>query len=379
MWGTPSRIARVAASAVLFSVSLSAQWITGVYAAGNAVEPVSSIPWSKYTHIIHFAAAPGVDGSGKGNATVELHYLTLNEIARLVAARPSGNKVLVCIKDNDGYLNAFPQNTTPAMVGAFVASIASFVSSNGYDGVDIDWEANVNVNQYTQLLSQLRAAMPGAVITADMGNWSGLQNVAKASQSNVDRINVECYDMDVGIGFPWFNSALFQDGNPQLATCDWRVAAFTNAGVAPAKLAVALPFYGRKWQGITRSQLSANSSVTSSTVFYNQLVTDNVRWQPQYQFYDPSHRANYLSIAPLDEFITYTGAQELQDAVTWIKLKGFGGVTTFSLYYEYLPGETGDAQYPLSTVVFNAMTDPLSPSAGASIPGMSPSPARTGR
>lgn len=376
---TSMNASRVAACAVLFSVSLSAQWITGVYAAQNGIEPVSGIPWSKYTHVTHFAAAPGVDGNGNANGTVDLHYLTLTEIRQLISSRPSGKKVVVCIKDNDGYLSAFPQSTTPAMIGAFVGNIAKFVSSNGYDGVDIDWEANVNVGQYTQLLSQLRAAMPGAVIMADMGNWSNLQNVAKASQSNVDQINVMCYDMDVGIGYPWFNSALFQDGNPWLATCDWRVAAFTNAGVVPAKLSVGLPFYGRKWEGIVRAQISASPSVTSSTVFYNQLVTDSLRWQPQYQFYDPSHHANYLSIAPLDEFISYTGPQELQDAVTWIKLKGFGGIMTFSLYYEYLAGETGDAQYPLSTTVFNAMSDPLSPSAGPSIPGMNPSPSRTGR
>ena len=357
------------------SIPLCAQWITGVYAPQNGIEPVSSIPWSMYTYVTHFAAAP--DQAGTGN--VELHWLTYADIAQFISSRPAGKKAIVCIKDNDFNLNAFPQNTSPGSINTFVSNIVSFVSTNGYDGVEIDWETNVNVGQYTQLLSKLRAAMPAGVITADMGNWGGLPSVARASQSYVDRINLGCYDMDTSGGFPWFNSALFQNGDPWLATCDWRVAAFTNAGVAPAKISVSLPFYGRRWEGITLPEVAASPSVTASTVFYNQLVTDNVRWQPQYQFYDPSHHANYLSIPPLNEFISYTGPQELRDAVAWIKLRGFGGVMTFSLHYEYLPGETGDAQYPLSTVVFNAMSDPLSPSAGSSIPGMTPSPLRTGR
>jgi chitinase len=372
-------MSRIAAGAFLFSVSLSAQWITGFYAAQNGVEPVSGIPWTKYTHIVHFAAAPGVDGNGNGNGTVDLHYLSQGEIRLLISSRPAGKMVLVCIADNGSYPHAFAQSTASATIGAFVGNIAGFVSSNGYDGVDLDWESNVNTAQYSQLFAQLRAAMPDKIITTDMGNFSNLQQVAAASQSNIDQINIECYDMDLGSPFPWFNSALFQNGNPTLATCDWRVAAFTNLGVAPAKLGVGLPFYGRRWEGITRSQTTTNASMTSSTVLYNRLVTDTTRWQPQYQFYDPLHHANYLSIAPLDEFISYVGAEELQDAVTWMKLRQFGGVMTYSLYYEYLAGETGDAQYPLSTVLFGAMSDPLSPSAGSSIPGLTPSPLRIDR
>src|SRR5258706_14535721 len=46
--------------------ALRGQWITGYYSAGNGIEPVASIPWNKYTHVNHFAAAPGVSGGGRG-------------------------------------------------------------------------------------------------------------------------------------------------------------------------------------------------------------------------------------------------------------------------------------------------------------------------
>src|SRR5260370_42253764 len=44
---------------------LRGQWITGYYSAGNGIGPVASIPWNKYTHVNHFAAAPGVSGGGR--------------------------------------------------------------------------------------------------------------------------------------------------------------------------------------------------------------------------------------------------------------------------------------------------------------------------
>src|SRR5207302_1607376 len=68
------------------------QWITGFFSARNGVLPVSNIPWSKYTHLAHFAAAPGVDGSGNGNGTVELHYLTTTEISQIVPAAHTASK-----------------------------------------------------------------------------------------------------------------------------------------------------------------------------------------------------------------------------------------------------------------------------------------------
>src|SRR5438094_3164163 len=67
------------------------KWITGYYSAQNGVQPAANIPWHHFTHICHFAAAPGPKG------TVALHYLTPEEIARFIASRPRGKKALATI------------------------------------------------------------------------------------------------------------------------------------------------------------------------------------------------------------------------------------------------------------------------------------------
>jgi len=329
---------------------LQGQWISGYYSSQNGVLPVSSIPWSKHTHIIHFAAAPGLDGSGNGNGTVELHYLSQADINAVIAARPAGKQVLVCIKDNDSHLSAFAQSTAPATIATFVSNIVNFVNTNQYDGVDIDWEQNINVTQYNDLLTRLRNAMPAKTITIAAGNWGGLDSVAGASYSQLDQINLMCYDMDSpGNGSSWYNDALLQNGNFGVMTCDWRARAFTNAGVAVRKIGIGIPFYGRRWPGVTQALVSG--SFNPSTVLYRDLATDGTRWQPQYQFYDSIYKSDYLSIPSLNEFDSYNGTQSIQDAVAWQKSQGFGGFMTFTVEYEYLSNQTGDARYPLSTTL----------------------------
>lgn len=339
------------------AASRTPPWITGFYGAQNGAESIASIPWSKITHVDHFAAAPGVDGSGSGNGTIELHYLTRAEISQIIAAaHRAGKKVVVAIKDNDRYPKAFSESTASGLIAAFARNIASFVESNGYDGVDFDWEANIDVAQYEDLLSRMRTTFGlTKLIVTEMGNWSSLEQIARASYRNLDQINVMCYDMDgPANGYSWYNDALLQAGNSRVMSCDWRVRAFTAAGVPADKIGIGIPFYGRRWAGVTRALVNRTFG-TTSTVFYRNLVTDTVRWRPEYRFYDTIYKSDYLSIPLLDEFDSYNGPQSIKDAVAWQRSEGFGGFMTFALEYEYLSTQTGDARYPLSTALCQAV------------------------
>ena len=358
--------------AMLLSGSVYGQWVTGYYSAQNGVESISNIPWNKYTHIIHFAAAPGVDGSGNGNGTVSLNYLTQAEINQINSSKPAGKKVLVCIKDSGSNTNAFAQDTAPGMVSTFVSNIVNFVNQNGYDGVDIDWEAGVNVTQYQNFLGLLKNAMPNKLVTIASGNWGNLPQVAAAAYPSIDQLNVMCYDMDnTGGAYSWYNDALLQNGDSSKMTCDWRVNAFTSVGVPAAKIGVGIPFYGRRHTG-TSTPLTAGGS-SQFTVFYRDLVTDPSRWQSSYMQYDSNYRADYLSIPALNEFVSYNGTKSISDTVAWQKSQGFGGFMTFAMEYEYLGSQSGDARYPLSSALYNdvfgaSSTQPTQPTQPPSAP-----------
>ena len=327
------------------------QWITGFFSAGNAVLPISDIPWSKYTHINHFAAAPGVDSSGNGNGTVELHYLTTTEISQIVsAAHAAGKKIIVTIKDNDSHLGAFGQSTASALLATFVSNIANFVNSNGYDGVDFDWEQQIDVAQYENLLSSMKASFGGSkLILTDMGNWNNMPTIAAASYANIDQINLMCYDMEKQT-YSWHNDALFQNGDTTKMTCDWRVGAFTAAGVPKAKIGIGIPFYGYSWSGC--SQPLVNGCTLGTYATYSAIVT-NSTWYAggANHAWDSTFSADYLSVSSSNMFITYNDTTSIQAIVNWQKAQGFGGFMTFTVDYEYLSGQTGDARYPLSTAL----------------------------
>jgi len=301
------------------------------------------------------AAAAGVGGDGRGNGTVNLHYLTPAEMSQFVTgAHALGKKAVVTIKDNDQHLEAFSQNTAPEVIEAFVSNIKAFVISNAYDGVDIDWEAKVTVGPYVNLLSRLRHALGEAkLITLAVGNWSQLDSVAAQAQAQVDHINVMCYDMDDTRSYAWHNAALLQNGDQDKMTCDWRVRAFTQAGVSRDKVGIGIPFYGRRWTGVTEP-VQLNGSRSAGWVNYRDLVTDDRRWQPAHQKWDSRHCTDYLSIPALHEFDSFNGVRSIDEICRWARAEGFGGFMSFELSNEYLPAQTGDARYPLSTALWQA-------------------------
>src|SRR5882672_3350453 len=124
----------------------------GWFQAQNSQVPVSSIPWSLYDTVYHFAAWPTAAGA------VNMGYITPGEIAAFKASKPAGKKVIFVLKDSDSDPTAFSKATAPGLISTLVPNIVNFVVSNGYDGVTIDWEQNVVVPQYIDLLNRLRTS-----------------------------------------------------------------------------------------------------------------------------------------------------------------------------------------------------------------------------
>lgn len=345
---------------LLTAAGLQGQWMTGYFSSQNTSMPVTSIPWDKYTHIIHFAAAPALGSDGQGNGRVSMYYLISPEVHQLIASRPAGKKALVCIKDNDNNSSAFAQSLSSGLIGSFVSDVVNLVQSNGYDGVDIDWEQNVDVNEYHQFLLRLRAALPGKTITITSGDWGNLDVVAGENYELVDQINVMCYDMDLpgggdcnGTDCVWYNSAITQDGDVWKRAADERVAKIVARGVPNNKIGVGLPFYARIHSGVTLPLVLGDFPLT--TVDYRDLTANPVLWNANFMKYDAGHKAQYLSVPALNEFVSYNGVQSMNDYVAWIKQEGYGGVMAFSTEMEFQPWTAGDAQHPLSSALYAAL------------------------
>src|SRR5258708_39332329 len=77
---------------VLSHRDLHGQWITAIWSSNGSPEPVSAIPWSKFTHVTHWAALPNRNG------TINPYGINANDTAALVAnGHAAGKQVLWAI------------------------------------------------------------------------------------------------------------------------------------------------------------------------------------------------------------------------------------------------------------------------------------------
>src|ERR1017187_9218488 len=141
----------------------AAQWRTGYFMQREAAgQTAATIPWSKYTHVIHSALRPTYSNGACGLDTTE-GLLSAAYIEDFVnGAHAAGVKAIIGIRQDDT-IESITACTAPQNIAEFVDRIRTFVTNTGYDGVDLDWETNVITAQFQDLVRRLRTALPTAI------------------------------------------------------------------------------------------------------------------------------------------------------------------------------------------------------------------------
>jgi len=211
----------------------------------------AQIPFHKLTHINH----AGVGFGGDGSLSVPTGFLEPELIGKAHAA---GVKVLLLLGGD------FPGlETTAAGLPALLANLQTFITANGYDGLDIDWEypsSTLDTQTFYKLMTGLRGIFPSPdyVLSADIPPWGGPYDIPGV-EPVMDYFNIMMYDC----AGPWtddaqFNSPIFPDPhNPQPWECEPGSAVqaadvFLNDYHVPAaKLNMGTPFYGYFYTNVT--------------------------------------------------------------------------------------------------------------------------------
>jgi chitinase len=359
-------------------------WVTGYYPGYESSQMApSNIDFTTVTHVIHFALVPQTDGSLDSNA----NGLNAATSANLVGlAHAAGRKALVCV-GGAGTETDFLGATTSANLGLFVTNIVHFMSGNGYDGVDLDWEPfnSADTAQYTNLVNALRAALNGlgahplltvaAPAYPEYGDSPTAEFAMLASvQGQFDQINIMTYDLSGPYEgwVTWYNSPIYDGGytfpsdpGELVPSIKGAVGNFVNYGVQPGKLGIGLPFYGYIWTGgpgmtQPRQGWPANNVPTVSTPTYAQIA--NNYYQSNLYHWDNSARAAYLSItnspASSDMFISYDDALACQSKVSYARNLHLGGLMIWELSQDYLKTRPAGRQTPLTDALHQALATP---------------------
>lgn len=349
-------------------------WVTAYYAGWmQNYLAASNVDFSAVSHIIHFALVPNPDGT----LDAESNVVTPPNVTDLVKrAHAAGKKVLISIGGANSQFG-FQGASDSAHRVTFISNIVDFVSLNGYDGADIDWEPLVSsdVALFTNLVSGLRTALnsPSLLLTAATAS----QPVMFSSlQDQFDQINLMTYDLSgPWAGWvTWFNAPLFNGGyrfpstGGLVPSTEGMVNDFIAAGVAATKLGIGIDFYGVIWAGgsgtsaggATLPRQTWVTAPTTTPVAYYSLMTSF--YQPQRYFWDTNAQAAYLSVdnsgSSNDRFISYDDEHSCQVKISYARNRGLGGVMIWELGGGYRATQPAGQRDPLLQAIKQALATP---------------------
>ena len=345
--------------------------------------PASEIDFSGLTHIMHYTARPGVDGTLNLN-----HYYQATSAPDLISrAHAAGRKVIFVIGSANS-AQYFRGATNSTNLSKFVSNIISVVKQYQYDGVDIDWETldPGDATQYKRFIQTLRSELdkiyPRPELSAAVARGA---EIIASIYFLFDQINVMAYDSTwPDLGISWHNAAVHSGGytepvwNSPAPTIQWRVNTFIKAGVPPYKLGLGVPFNGYVWTGgsgtvtggVTMPGQRYATPPAMAGVDYNKLMSTvytaaNARR-------DTAALVPYLSFdeagSASDRFVSYDDEVSIGDKVQYGRNAGLGGFMIWELAAAYFGNRPVGERHPLLSAITKARGGPVGPSASPLAP-----------
>jgi chitinase len=307
---------------------------------------VDQIPFKKLTHIIHASVPWNSDGS----LNVADGFL---EPALIRRAHKNGVKVMVLVGGDFAAIEANPQ-----VLDVLLANLHSFVTANGYDGLDVDWEfpqTPADRKFFVTLMTRLRETFPAPqyTLSIDVAPWNYTYYNLKKLKDPVDFFNLMVYDC----AGPWtsvgqLNSPIFwdrKDPRPdecQPAGSDQQAAELYLKHVPAEQINIGTPFYGYEYTNITQLfEACPNDPYTEDGdcddtvhyVNYGPVVKALINQQGWQRYYDPVALVPYLvQTDGTGGFITYDDAYSTYTRVfysDWVM--GLGGTFMWALDADY--------------------------------------------
>lgn len=354
------------------SVSATGQWVLGYY-VGYQIHnlPIADIDWSGLTHIAfapllvnddHTLDYSFYDEYGTGEADAK---------ALSDAAHAHGVTPLLML----GGMGAGPQiasASTPANRGAFVTRLLDAMSTLGYDGIDIDWEEEINYDDLAGLAHDLRAAKPDIVLSYPAGcvngNYQTVEPKLAALAESLDRFNVQAYFPSTALaGFgweSWFNSPLSGVTGSTPIAIDDTLQRYEAAGIPRAKLGLGMSFYAICYTGgITgphqptdgdAQQIVGGDNNYPLSLFFAGGGTFDGSAAAERKV-DATAQVPYLSLAqPVNDvgcgastqYISYDDEASILAKGAFSRSKGYGGIIVWTIQEGWLPPGASGGRAP---------------------------------
>jgi chitinase len=343
------------------NLTASGRWVLGYY-VGYQIDmlPIASIPWSALTHIAFSPMVVAADGTL--DLTFDDSHGTGVQDAMALSAAAHANHVVPLLML--GGENAGANIRTAARaenLSTFVGKLLAALDQLGYEGLDLDWEDSVDLDELVALAQALRAARPAIVLSYPgipiNGNFQTVDPRFATLAASLDQFNVQTYypsTATTGQGWDsWFLAPVSGlTGSTPIAVDD-TLQRYAAVGIPKAKLGMGTAFYAICYTGgITgpHQPTSADTRIVGGdnnfplAAFFEVGGTFDTHASARTR--DAIAKQPYLALTPAvtdphcgqaTQYISYEDEQSLADKGAFAKTNGYGGIIVWTLQQGYLP------------------------------------------
>jgi chitinase len=346
-----------------FDIAGTGQWVLGYY-VGYSINsyPINQIDWTALTHIAFGPLTVNADSSLDLSFQDENGTGQQDAMALAQAAHAHGVTALLMLGGEGAGPNIAVAASAPHRA-AFVSVLLGALTTLGYDGIDLDWEDSVNLDDLVALAQALRAARPGIVLTYPAGalnaNFDTVDPRMATLATSLDRFNVQTYYPSTafaGAGWSsWFSSPVSGVTGSTPIAIDDTLQRYAAAGIPKSKLGMGVAFYAicytggisgprQATNGTTQIIVGGDNTYPLSTFFAAGSTFDGATAQQRQR--DATAQVPYLTFgAPVadprcgasTQYIPYDDETSIIAKGTFSKANGYGGIIVWTLQEGWLP------------------------------------------
>ena len=241
----------------------------------------------------------------------------------------------------------------------FAKSAADFVLKYNLDGIDIDWEypnqvgagnthRKEDIENFTLLMKATREALDEISAKENSGRY--LLTIATGADSAyinntrlgeaakyLDFINIMTYDFYNGLHTTTGHHANLYPSSlntSRISDVLHSVKLHVDAGVPLSKLTIGIPFYGRRWEGVSSNEnhgLYQEAESVGQIMFYRSIVEECLSNDNYTRQWDAASMAPYLWNEQEKIFISYEDEESIGHKIKYLKEQGLSGL----MFWEY--------------------------------------------
>jgi GH18 family chitinase len=320
---------------ILLSLALGA----AVTAQAAADKVVGFYPyWSQYSQFypkdirynfvtdIHYVGlAAGEDGSvAFADENDAENFKTLVQMSK-----DNNVKLIVSVGgiENEGNLKAIA--SSEELLPTFVSNVSSWLSANGGDGVEVDWQnlTAEDAEDYAKLLNALVDGLSGALVTAVIYPAAGMDAYKADALNRLAYVDVFMADQ-----MTEDNSSVVP--NQSAKSVEETLDAVKGAGVNGDLLVPVIFLYGKTWSGAKGLGTSHQGTGSGNEGYVSYAELMGKFDSPEYKVtFDASSKSE---VAVSDaETIVFMGIPSVKAVAEQVKSDGMAGVAVYDLSQDH--------------------------------------------